>query len=227
MFNLRLKDLIDLDALAIGSQYPLSFVMINVLASLLCGLIIYGVYKKTYTGVLFSRNLGITMVIVSVVTSLIVMAISGNLALSLGMIGALSIIRFRTPIKDPKDTAFLFWSVTEGIVCGISAYKLALASVLFVGLCLWMLSKRIGWKSPYLLVIHSKHHSPKEFSELLKKYCSRFKERSATLSEDRAEIVYEVILKTLSHDLLKDIRAVRGVEKTIMVSYEGDLDEPR
>ncbi len=228
MFKLRSKDLLDLGSSMISPTFTITQIVINVLMALLCGLIIYWIYKKTFSGVLFSRNMGITMVMVSVVTSLIVMVITGNLALSLGMIGALSIVRFRTPIKDPKDTGYLFWSVATGIICGVSAYQLAVVSVIFIGFCLWVLSKRFSWQAPYLLVVHSKHPDGKAFTAILKKHCSRFQERSASMSAEHSESVYEILLKKdVGQELLRDLQAVRGVEKTVMVSYEGDLDEPR
>ncbi len=227
MFNLKLKDLIDLNASSIGANYSLSFILTNVLIALFCGLVIYAIYKRTYSGALFSKNLGITMIIVSVITSLIVMAISGNLALSLGMIGALSIIRFRTPVKDPKDLAFLFWSVTEGIICGVGAYQLALVSVVFIGICLWILSKKIVLKTPYLLVIHSTKDHAADLVKILEKHCSKFNQRSSSIAHNEYELVYEVSMKGVSQDLLKDIQKLGGIEKSVMVSYEGDLDEPR
>ena len=227
MFNLKLKDIADMNATSIGSNYSLAFIMTNVLVALLCGIIIYAIYKRTYSGALFSKNLGIAMVIVSVITSLIVMAISGNLALSLGMIGALSIIRFRTPVKDPKDLAFLFWSVTEGIICGVAAYQLALVSVLFIGLCIWVLSKKIVLKTPYLLVVHATKDQAPELDKILGRHCSKFNQRSSSVSHKQFEFVYEVSLKGISQELLREIHDLSGVEKSVMVSYEGDLDEPR
>ena len=228
MFNLRMKDLFDLGSSMIAPQFTIAAIVVNVLAALFCGLFIYGVYKVTFSGVLFSKNMGITMIIIPVITSLIVMTISGNLALSLGMIGALSIIRFRTPVKDPRDTAFLFWAIAEGIICGVSAYPLAFISVTFVGLCLWILSKRLRWKSPFLLIVHAKRLEASAVAEILKRHCWRFQERSTTVTDEGSEMVYEVVLKSgVSQELLQSLKALRGVEKTVLVSYEGDLDEPR
>lgn len=228
MFNLRFKDIFDLSGSTMTPAYSASHIILNVLVALFCGLFIYGVYKKTHSGVLFSRNLGVTLVIVSVITSLIVMAISGNIALSLGMIGALSIIRFRTPIKDPRDLAFLFWSVTSGVICGIAAYKLALISAVFVGVCLWALSLKMGWSSPYLLVLHLTGSEDKDITRILKENCTRHKERSSTFSDQKTEIIYEVVLRKItSLDLLKKIKKLSHVTKAVMVSYEGELDETR
>ena len=229
MFNLRFKDIFDvINATNIGSNYTLSQIVANVLVALLCAIVIYNVYKITFAGVLFSKHMGVTMIIVSVVTSLIVRAISGNLALSLGMIGALSIVRFRTPVKDPRDLAFLFWSVTNGVICGISAYKMAFVSVLIVGVCLYFLSKRITWSAPHLLVLRMNEPDEKNLKQVLAEYCAKFKERSSTVTKREIEIVYEVRLKNSgTSSFLKKIKAVDGVDQVVIVSYEGELDEAR
>lgn len=229
MFQLRFKDIFQtLNGVGTASSYTLSQIVVTVLVTLFCAMIIYLIYKSTYAGVLFSKHMGTTMIIVSVITSLIVMAISGNLALSLGMVGALSIVRFRTPIKDPRDLAFLFWSVTNGIICGVGAYKMALVSVLAVSACLYFLSKRINWTSPYLLVLKMIDADEKSLRQILKDHCVKVKERSSTIGKKETEVVYEIRLKevTSSH-LLKKIKDIEGVEQAVMVSYEGELDESR
>ena len=229
MFNLRFKDIFDtINTANVASNYTLSQIVVNVLVALLCAIIIYNVYKLTFAGVLFSKHMGVTMIIVSVITSLIVMAISGNLALSLGMIGALSIVRFRTPVKDPRDLAFLFWSVTNGIICGISAYKMAFVSVLIVGVCLYFLSKRITWSAPHLLVLKMNEPDEKSLKHVLDEHCAKLKERSSSITKKETEVVYEVRLKDSdTSQFLKKIKTVKGVDQAVIVSYEGELDEAR
>jgi uncharacterized membrane protein YhiD involved in acid resistance len=228
MFQLRMKDLVDFNSLSTVGNYTFAQILANILVALLCGLIIYFVYKKTFTGVLYSRNFGVTVAIITVVTSLIVMAIHGNLALSLGMIGALSIVRFRTPVKDPKDLAYLFWAIATGVICGISAYKLAFVSVLFVGLMLFFLSKRIGLSTPYLVVLKMATFEREKLEEVFKSGCTKFKERSLTVLHDKVEVVYEVMLrKVTSSDLLNQIRTIPGIDETVVLSYDGELDEAR
>ena len=229
MFSLRFKDIFEaIQNSNVGPAYSTSHIIINILVTLFCALVVYNVYKMTYAGVLFSKHMGGTLIIVSVVTSLIVMVISGNLALSLGMVGALSIVRFRTPVKDPRDLAFLFWSVTNGIICGVSAYKMAIFSVLFVSVCMVFLSKRITWASPYLLVLKLSEWDEKSIARVLHENCARFKERSTTLAKKESEVVYELRLKNIStSQFLKKMKAVDGVEQVVMVSYEGELDEAR
>lgn len=226
MFRLRFQDLLDTAFSELAGGYTFAQVIVNVVVAVICGLIIYYVYRKTYSGVLFSKNVGTTMVIVTVITSLMVMAIHGNLALSLGMIGALSIVRFRTPVKDPKDLAFFFWAVATGVTCGISAYKLAFIGAFAVGTCLFVLSKVIRVSQPYLLIVKMEGAVMQNVKSVLKNHCEKFRERSSTSTKDSMEVVFEVVLKKLSSvDLLGKFKAVSGIEKAVMVSYEGDLDE--
>ena len=109
----------------------------------LLGLFIMQVYKKTFKGVMYSHSFTVSLLAMCVITTLIILAVTSNIILSLGMVGALSIVRFRTAVKDSKDIAFLFWSITNGIVCGVSAYKLAVISSLFIGIIAIILSKKI------------------------------------------------------------------------------------
>lgn len=229
MFQLRFKDLFDSASAQLGQSYTMSQSAMNIVIAMICGVFIYFIYRKTFSGVLFSRNLGITMIIVTVITSLIVMAIHGNLALSLGMIGALSIVRFRTPIKDPKDLAFLFWAIATGVICGISSYQFAFLSVVLVGGLLFILSKRMPWSSfPYLLVIKLNDSVIKDIGRILESSCERHRERSSTITHEATEIVYEVVLRDMkSVDLLTKLKGVTGVERAVMVSYDGELDESR
>lgn len=228
MFRLRFSDLFDTASANLATPYTLSQIILNVVIAVMCGLIVYFVYKKTYSGVLYSKNIGVTMVIVTVITSIIVMAIHGNLALSLGMVGALSIVRFRTPIKDPKDLAFLFWAISMGVICGIGAYKLALVGVIVIGLCLFVLSLRLGWSTPYLLIVKMKDTKLKDLQKLLDTECKKSKERSASISDHLTEVIFEIILKRSSSvELLNKIKQVAGVEKVVVISYDGELDESR
>jgi len=228
MFRLRFQDLVDVASANLAGGHTTAEIVLNILTALFCGLFIYYVYKRTYSGVLYSKNIGVTMVIVTMITSVIVMAIHGNLALSLGMVGALSIVRFRTPIKDPKDLAFLFWAISSGVICGISAYKLVIVSAVFIGLCLFVLSKYVGWSYPYLLVIKINRPILKEIHQVLKDSCERIRERSSTIAQDKMEVVFEVVLKRISSiDLLNKVNQIQGIEKAVMVSYDGELDETR
>lgn len=198
----------------------------NIVMTLLLALVIYWIYKKTFTGVLYSKNFNITLVLVSLVTCVIVMVISGNIALALGMVGALSIVRFRAAVKDPKDIAFLFWSITNGIVCGAGAYKLAVISAFAIGLAVYMLSKKIVLTEPYLLIIKADDYPQSELLDLLRRNCHMFKIRSSSITEKRHELTVEVKVKNSDTlGLLAKIKDIKGIRQSSLISYAGDIDE--
>lgn len=205
----------------------------NIVASLLVTftlvMFIYYIYKKTYSGVLYSKNFNVTLVVVSLVVCVIMIGISRNLALSLGLIGALSIVRFRNAIKDSKDVAFLFWSISTGIINGVQFYRLSIIATLFIGAILVVLSKKIVLSHPYLLILKGKELSEseeKKVFELLKKYCSKSQIRNRVMTERENELTIEVKIKDKDHQLvLNALKKLKEIEKVMMVSYTGDLYE--
>ena len=133
---------------------PLQVILTLVIA-LLVGLFVFFIYKKTFGGVMYSRNFNLSLIMLTLVTSLMLMLINNNLALSMGMVGALSIIRFRTAVKDPIDTVFMFWAVGEGIAIGTRFYDIAVIAALVIGVIMVVLTVFKGKASmPYLLIIH-------------------------------------------------------------------------
>jgi len=129
MENLDISQLLNIDQL---SSFSAVDILISLAITFTVSMFIFFVYKQTYSGVLYSKNFNITIVMTSLIVNMIMIGISGNIVLSLGMVGALSIVRFRTAVKDPKDTAFLFWAITVGIVNGVAFYELTLISSLFI-----------------------------------------------------------------------------------------------
>ena len=141
-----------------SSHFMIETVITNLAVTFLTALVIFYIYKLTYNGVLYSKNFNVTLLMISMITCVVVMIVGGNLALSLGMVGALSIVRFRTAVKDPKDTGFMYWTISTGIICGVSAYMLAIASVLFIGLIVILFSKKMVFEDPYLLIMKFENH---------------------------------------------------------------------
>src|SRR3989338_3163797 len=136
-----------------GTPLTTGDIIISLVFSFATGLFIFYVYKKTFSGVLYSKNFNIALIMSTMVAAVVMMAIGGNLALSLGMVGALSIIRFRAPVKDPKDLTFLFWAITAGIVNGIQFYKLSIVSSLMIGAVLVIISKKLVIGKPYVIIL--------------------------------------------------------------------------
>lgn len=187
------------------------------------GLFIFFVYKKTYTGVMYSAGFGISLMAMSLITTLIILAVTSNIILSLGMVGALSIVRFRTAIKEPLDIAFLFWSIAAGIVLGAGLIPLAVLGSVFIGIILVIFVNKKSVDSPYILVISSE--GEKQEDEILKQIAQSVKKHSVkakTISDSGMEFTLEVRLKESSTKFVGAIKAIPGVKSAALVSYNGD-----
>lgn len=194
-------------------------VILSLLATFVISLFIFYIYKRTFRGVLYTRNFNIGLVLTSLVTAMIIIPISTNIALSLGMVGALSIVRFRAAIKDPTDIIFTFWAIAVGITCGAALYMVAIVGTPIIGAFVYVLCKMdIRGSEPYLLVVH--YLSKAE--EIVKKSVPEHKLRSRTITADGIELMLEVRMKkdeTIDVDKLMNID---GVKDAALVSYNGD-----
>ena len=210
-----------------GTPLTIADIATSILFSFATGLFIFFIYKKTYTGILYSRNFNVTLIMGAMIGSVIMMAIGGNLALALGMVGALSIIRFRTPIKDPKDLTFLFWAITAGIVNGIRFYKLSIISSLMIGAVLLIISKKLVISKPYILILKYSNVDHKKIDPILRKHCNKFDIRNTAMDDSGiVEGTIEVTIKEKHADqLLNDLKRIKGVKKVMMFSHSGELSE--
>jgi uncharacterized membrane protein YhiD involved in acid resistance len=210
----------------INQSLNIWLIIINLTFALVIVLFIYYIYKITFSGVLYSKNFNITLILVSLITASAVIVISSNLVLSLGMVGALSIVRFRMAVKDPKDVGFLFWAITNGIICGAGAYNLAVISAVFIGLVVFILSKKVRFVEPYLLIIDSKELDMEKIESILKNNTMLYKIRSKIIENDKSQLIVEIkIKKDKIQDLLKVIKELNDLTYVKLVSYEGDLEE--
>lgn len=196
---------------------------ITLLLSFAIGLFIFFVYKKTYQGVMYSSGFGVTLVALTMITSVVILAVTSNVVLSLGMVGALSIVRFRTAIKEPLDIAFLFWSIAAGIVLAAGLIPLALVGSLFIGLVLIVFVNRKSHFNPYILVLSlDGGDSEKAAAEFIKQNCKKFAVKSKTVTKGKIELNAEIRLKDESTDFVNALSEMSGVENAALVSYNGD-----
>ena len=223
----KFLDSLNIDTIvSINEDLNIWMILMNLAVAFAIIMFIYFIYKKTFSGVLYSKNFNITLVIVSLVTTAAVIVISSNIILALGMVGALSIVRFRMAVKDPKDIGFLFWAITNGIICGISAYSLAVVSSLFIVLVIFLLSKRIKIIEPFLLILDTRDLDISRIEEILKKYTILYKLRSKIIENGKTQIIMEIKLKKDKvNGLLSEIKDIKDITYSKLVSYEGDLDE--
>ena len=199
-------------------------VFITMAISVLIGLFIYYVYKRSYNSVMYSHSFNISLVILTCVTALVIMAVTANIVLSLGMVGALSIVRFRTAIKDPMDVVFLFWAIAAGIVTGSGMFLLSLLGSIFIGLIIVVLSKVKNYDDPYLLILNLETVlAEDEIMTLLKQAVKRYGVKSKSIFPGgAAELTVEIRVKDNETTVLNSVSALPGVKSAVMVSYNGD-----
>lgn len=196
---------------------------IALVLAFLVGLFIFFVYKKTYSGVLYSSSFGVTLVALTMITTLVILAVTSNVVLSLGMVGALSIVRFRTAIKEPLDIAFLFWAIAVGIVLAAGFVPLAVFGSVFIGLVLIFFVNRKSHVHPYILVLAcDDQETENKARELLEGHVERTIVKSKTAQAGRIELNLEVRLKEDNTEFVTELAALPGVQRAVLVSYNGE-----
>ena len=187
------------------------------------GLFIFLIHKKTFAGVMYSSNFGVTLIALVMITTLVILAVTSNIVLSLGMVGALSIVRFRTAIKEPLDIAFLFWSIAAGIVLAAGLIPLAVFGSVVIGLILLVFANRKAHYNPYMVVIRCEdHESELSASEFLKSQVQRSVVKSKTAQKDLIELNIEIRLKDDNTDFINTLADMSGVSSAVLVSYNGE-----
>ena len=187
------------------------------------GLFIFLIYKKTYSGVMYSAGFGVTLVALTMITSLVILAVTSNVVLSLGMVGALSIVRFRTAIKEPLDIAFLFWAIAAGIVLAAGMIPLAVFGSVIIGIVMLVFVNRKSMSSPYIAIITCADHASEQRAvAFLKAQSERAVIKSKTAQAGRIELNYEIRLKNDNTDFITELSAMEGVSSAVLVSYNGD-----
>lgn len=198
-------------------------IVITLLLSFCVGLFIFFVYKRTYQGVMYSSSFGVTLVALTMITGMVILAVTSNVVLSLGMVGALSIVRFRTAIKEPLDIAFLFWSIAAGIVLAAGLIPLAVIGSIVIGIILLVFVNRKPHRDPYIVVLQCDGcESEQRAAAYLKDRCSRCVVKSKTARQGSVEINMEVRLKDDNTDFINELAAMTGVNSAVLVSYNGD-----
>ena len=202
---------------------PMLDMIVAMLLACALGLFIFLIYRKTTTGIMYSTTFGVCLVAITLVTTLVILAVSSNVLLSLGMVGALSIVRFRTPVKEPLDIVFLFWSIATGIVLAAGLLFLAIFGCVFIGLVLLLLSGRGGADRPYLLVVRCADGKAELTVEGLIKAGTRAQSLKAKqMTGDAVDLTYEVRLADGKTDIVTDLNALEEVSEALLVSYNGD-----
>lgn len=205
------------------SDISITHILLSMGIAFLVGLFIYFLYKRVFSGVLYSKSFNISLIGMTLVTSMVIIAINSNLILSLGMVGALSIVRFRTPIKDPTDLIFLFWAAAAGIVTGAGFYTLAITGSVIVGLVMFLFIKGSSFETPYLLVVNAQgDDAEKQVNSKLNALVKRHTVRQKTITADNIELTLEVRIKNNEPTFVNEISKITGVKNAVLISYNGD-----
>lgn len=187
------------------------------------GLFIFLIYKKTYAGVMYSSSFGVTLVALTMITTLVILAVTSNVVLSLGMVGALSIVRFRTAIKEPLDIAFLFWAIAAGIVLAAGLIPLAVFGSLFIGIIILIFANRKDMTNPFIVVLECDGQKSEEAAlDFLQKHTRRCAIKSKTARKGAVELNLEVRLRNTDTDFINQLTEIDGVHSAVLVSYNGD-----
>lgn len=192
----------NLSALSISVTLILAFAI---------GIFIFNVYKKTYQSVVYTKGFNISLIMMTMVTSLVILAVTSNVVLSLGMVGALSIVRFRSAVKDPMDIVFMFWSIAAGIIIGAGFYLLGIVGSLVLGIILYVMARNTNKDTPYMLLINvqdglAEQQVIKHISNKTKKYAIR----SKSVQKSGMELTVEV---RVNHDELSFVNELIGIDK--------------
>lgn len=187
------------------------------------GLFIFLIYKKTFSGVMYSAGFGVTLVALTMISTFVILAVTSNVVLSLGMVGALSIVRFRTAIKEPMDIAFLFWAIAAGIVLAAGLFPLAVFGSVAIGIVLLVFANRKAHTKPYIVVLRCENHdSEPAATEFLKKQVDRCVVKSKTAQQGAVELNVEVRMRDDNTDFVNILSEMNGVSSAVLVSYNGD-----
>lgn len=198
-------------------------VLLGMAASLVVGLFIFVIYKKTFTGVMYSTGFALTLVGLALVTTLVIMAVTSNVVLSLGMVGALSIVRFRAAIKEPMEIVFLFWSIAAGIVIGAGMIPLAVVGSAVVGVVLLLFANRKSREDAYILVLNCADEAAEQAAmDLVRKVALRCGVKTKTVNRNGIELTAELRIKKDDTAFVNCVMELPGISDAALVSYNGE-----
>lgn len=217
------QDIFKSDFLNNVSSVNIIDMVIAIILAFGIGMFIFLVYKKTYNGVMYSSSFATTLVALTMITTVVILAVTSNVVLSLGMVGALSIVRFRTAIKEPLDIAFLFWAIAAGIVLAAGLIPLAVFGSVVIGVILLVLANRKPHTNPYIVVIRcDSRESEVKVVDFISKQVNKSVVKSKSVQKGMIEINMEIRMKDENTDFVNVVSEMNGVQSAVLVSYNGD-----
>ena len=205
------------------AKMPIQTVFLVLIIAFIVAMIIYLTYKNTYTGVMYNPRFNVSLIMITMVTTIVMVVIGSNISVSLGMVGALSIIRFRTAVKDPRDTAFIFWAVVSGLACGTQNYTIVLAGSVVVCLVLFGFKRIIASDDKYLLIIKGMDLDIKDIEKIIEKKTKYFSCKGKYIKNSNVEVIYDIKLKDKKEDsLVSDLKDILGIDVVNLVANNTD-----
>jgi len=207
-----------------SNLYTLETIAFNMAITAVLALFMFFIYKITFSGVFYSLSFNVSLVIISMITSMVIMVIGNNLGISLGMVGALSIVRFRSAIKEPRDLTFLFWAIAIGLASGSGAFLIGGISSFFIGVMILLFSRVVHKENCYLLVMKGSQIDTKEVEKSLKQYGIKNKLRLHNVGHNSMEVTFEVFIKDQKkHTIIEYLKESQGIEEVNLVSFNGEV----
>lgn len=203
-------------------KMPIQTVLLVLLIAFLVSLIIFLTYKNTYSGVMYNPRFNVSLIMITMITTMVMVVIGSNISVSLGMVGALSIIRFRTAVKDPRDTAFIFWCVVSGLACGTQNYTIVIAGSVVICAILFIFKKMATNDSKYVIVVKGTGVNDNEVEAFLKAGVKDYKCKGKYLNNDKVELIYDVKLKKTKNNLIEKLSGLKGVTAVNLVASNTD-----
>jgi len=204
-----------------SSNISMITICITLIYAFLISLFVFFIYKLTSKSVIYSKKFNISMSLMSIITAAIVLSMQSNITVSLGMVGALSIVRFRTAIKEPRDLLFLFWSISNGIIIGAQIYSISIVLAVVLGIAMIFYDIIPEKKLPYLLVIYFKGVNPYTVELILDSYKLKYRLKSENLSSKESSYIYE-LRNVKDKDFVSEILKIKGVNEVNLLSQDGE-----
>lgn len=213
-----------LEALAqMQVKMPIQTVLLVLIIAFLVSLIIYLTYKNTYSGVMYNPRFNVSLIMITMVTTIVMVVIGSNISVSLGMVGALSIIRFRTAVKDPRDTAFIFWCVVSGLACGTQNYTIVIVGSIFICLILFLFKKLATRDNKYVLIVKGPKFDIPAVEKAINTHVKHYNCKGKYVSKDSIELIYDIKFKKEMNDkVIYEIGKITGITTINIVSSNTD-----
>lgn len=207
-----------------GFSVTILDIVLSMIVTTICVLVVIYTYQGTFRGVLFQKSYALSLAMASLVTTLVIISVSGNLILSLGMVGALSIVRFRTAVKDPLDVVYMFWAISIGIANGVAFYSISITGTIFISLLLFLSNSYKSNSSSYLLIVHQIPNSYSDLTNILDQNVKRYRVRSRISKNDADESTTEIKISPDNIDLLLQmLRSNESIIDATVVEYSQEL----